>query len=394
MLPPVGARPLTRQRFAVGTWDSTGRYDNPAPVESAFYGSFQPIARKLQRESGGERDNATHWCSALVNFQVSNPDGGPVADNIVVPTGTFAGTYQVVEVKPFDEFAPLTHHEVKVIEANEPDPVSPNLATTVPEKLLQTCRTMIKATGIPTPYTDAQVVVQQASPMPRPPLPYLAVIVDSYDETVQATDSQQFTWSDMLTITGGAEGDEYQILWGVSDSVSYTRLLADTDTDVATALCAAMIATGDFETEQAGPVFALTALIDAGTVSVTGLIDLQTHALPATIQSGLRVSTLSLWGYGTDSRPWIERVRAWLASPAGLAAQSAGGVAVAPAGDVVQESVDLGTGYEDRYSCVLTLSYSLQSVAQTGLEATTILVSGSVSSSGASALPFTAIVEP
>ena len=168
---PLGHRPLSRQRFDVGSWDSTGRYVNPDPTVTDFRGSFQPISRNLQRESGGERDQATHTVYALVEFQVSNPQGGPVADNVVVPTGALAGTYQIVKTYPYDEYAPLPHYEADVIRLNESDPVGAYQSSTVAEKLLQTCRTIIKASGIPTPYTDAQVVVQQASPMPRPSLP-------------------------------------------------------------------------------------------------------------------------------------------------------------------------------------------------------------------------------
>jgi hypothetical protein len=397
MLLPVGARPLIRQRFAVGTWSSSGRYVNPAPTELAFRGSFQPIARKLQREPGGERNNATHWCSALIDFRTSDANGGPVGDNIVVPTGSFAGTYQVVSVKPFDEFAPLTHYEVSVIENNEANPADPLQSVTVAEIILQTCRTLIKASGFPVALTDAQVVVKEASPMPRPPLPYLAVLVDIFDQTIQATDSQQATWADLLAVTGGTDGDTYTVTWDTTNSVTYTRATSDTNADVAAALCSNLGATGVFETEQSGAVFTLTAVKGAPVVtkSGTGTMTLQTHALPATVQQGFRSASLTIEGYGDASRDWMQRARQYPASPDGLATQIAQGVAVAPAGDTVTVSTDLGTAYEPRYTCAFTLAYSLQSVAQTGLKATTILVGGSVTSSdGQPALPFTAIVEP
>lgn len=391
---PVGARPLTRRRYAAGSWNSSGRYVNGAATDTTFWGSYQPIKTDLQREPGGERRKATHVLSALTDLQVSLPNGGPVADQVIVPSGPDAGTFQVESVQAADAWSPIPHYEADIYRLNEADPVGPDLSTTVAERLLQACRALIKASNIPTPFTDSQVVVQEASPMPRPALPYLAVIVDTHDQVVQATDSQAPTWADLLTVTGGTEGDTYTVAWD-AESVVYTRTDTDTNADVATALCAALIGTGTFETEQAGASFALTPVVGAPVVSVDGPLSIQTHALPATVQQGLRASTLSLLGYGTDSRPWIERARAYLASPAGLAIQRTQGVAVQAAGDIVPETVDLGTGYELRYSCVLTLSYSLWSVAQTGLEATTILVGGSVSSSnGQPALPFTALVEP
>ena len=395
---PVGARQLIRRRFATGTWDSTGRYVNGAATDTTFWGSYQPINTNLQRERGGERRKATHVLSSTIALQVSLPEGGPLADRIVVPSTNGTpdyGVFEVESVQPADAWSPIPHYEADIYRYNEPDPVAANIATTVAERLLQTCRTMVKASNIPTPFTDAQVVVQQDK-APRPSLPYLAALVDTYDQTIQATDSQEFAWSDVVTVTGGTDGDTYQID-AAGATATYTRTDTDTNADVATALCAQLIASGLVETEQAGAVFALTAVVGAlGTAtSGTGIMSLQTHAMPATVQQGLRTATLSLWGYGTDSRPWLERARQYLASPAGLATQIAQGVAVAPAGEIVPETVDLGTGYELRYSCVLTLSYSLRAVAQTGLEATTILVGGSVTSSdGQPALPFTAIVEP
>lgn len=383
---PVGHRPLTRLSYGVGTWDSTGRYVNPEPTETEFRGSFQPISRNLQRESGGERDAATHTVYGLVELKVSNPNGGPIADSVVVPSGGFAGTYQIVKAYPYDDFAPIGHYEADCIRLNETDPADPNQAVTVAEIILQTVRTMAKAACN---LTDAQVVVQQASPMPRPPLPYLAVLVDTMDQQEQAVDTAGQTSADLVTATGGIEGDTYQID-AAGQSVTYTRTDTDTNADVATELANLLTATGQIESEADGAALSLVSLVLPLDTALdgTGPMTLAADFAPAYVVRGLRSGTISLWGYGNSSRPWIERIRAYLASPDGVQTQIDGGVTVLPVGDIVVESVDLGTGYEPRYASPLSLSYTLRTVAQLAVYADNISVAGSVASSGGSGLPF------
>jgi hypothetical protein len=192
-----------------------------------------------------------------------------------------------------------------------------------------------------------------------------------------------------VTVTGGAEGDVYQID-ASGESVSYTRLDTDTNADVAAALASLLNATGTIESEADGAALSLVGLIAplATVLDGDGPMSLSANFAPASVVRGLRSGTISLWGYGASSRPWIERARAYTASPDGLDQQIAGGVTVALAGDIVVESVDLGTGYEDRYSAPLRLSYTLATVAQLAIYAEKVLVAGSVSSSGSSGLPF------
>ena len=381
---PVGARPLTRRRYAAGTWNSSGRYVNGAATDTTFWGSYQPIKTDLQRERGGERRKATHVLSSLTDLQVTLPNGGPVADQVVVSSGPDAGIFQVESVQPADAWSPIPHYEADIFRLNETDPADPNQAVTVAEIILQTVRTLLKAANN---LTDAQVVVQQASPMPRPALPYLAVLVDTMDQQEQAVDSAAQTSADLITVTGGTEGDTYQID-AAGESVTYTRLDTDTADDVATELAALLNATGQIESESTGPVLSLVSLVAPLETAVDGPLSLAADAAPASVVRGLRSGTISLWGYGNASRPWIERGRAYLASPAGVDQQIAGGVTVAPAGDIVVETVDLGTGYESRYASPLRLSYTLQTVAQLAIYAEKVLVAGSVASSGGSGLPF------
>lgn len=381
---PVGARPLTRRRYAAGTWNSSGRYVNGAATDTTFWGSYQPIKTDLQREPGGERRKATHVLSALTDLQVSLPNGGPVADQVIVPSGPDAGTFQVESVQAADAWSPIPHTEADVYRLNENDPADPNQAVTVAEVILQTVRTLIKAANN---LDDAQVVVQQASPMPRPPLPYLAVLVDTMDQQEQPVDSAAQTQADVVTVTGGAEGDVYQID-AAGESATYTRTDTDTDDDVAAALASALNATGQIESESTGAALSLVSLVAPLETAVSGPLGLAADVAPAYVVRGLRSGTISLWGYGNASRPWIERARAYLASPAALRTLIAGGVTVMPAGDIVVETVDLGTGYEPRYASPLALSYTLQTVAQLGTFADSILVAGSAASSGGSGLPF------
>jgi hypothetical protein len=391
---PVGARQLIRRRFAAGTWDSTGRYVNGAATDTTFWGSYQPINTNLQRERGGERRKATHVLSSTIALQVSLPEGGPLADRIVVPSTNGTpdyGVFEVESVQPADAWSPIPHYEADIYRYNEPDPADPNQAVTVAEIILQTCRAMAKAACT---LTDAQVVVQ-LDKAPRPPLPYLAMLVDTMDQQEGAFDSAAQTMSDLVTVTGGAEGDTYQID-AAGESVVYTRTDTDTDGDVASQLAALLNATGQIESIAADTSLSLVSLILPlnTAISGTGSMDLATDHAPATVNRGLRSGTLSLYGYGNSARPWMERVRSYLYSPAAAQTMIAGGVTVLSAGDIVTEQVDLGTGYEPRYTCALSLSYTLQTVAQLATYAEHILVAGSAASSGGSGLPFQVEVSP
>ena len=389
---PVGARRLTRRSFAVGTWSSSGRYVNGAATDTTFWGSYQAVSTNLQREPGGERRKATHVLSSTVALQVTLPNGGPIADRVIVPSGPDAGTFEVATVQPADAWSPIPHYEADIYRLNEVDPGDPNLATTVAEIILQTVRTLAKSANN---LTDAQVVVQQASPMPRPPLPYLAVLVDTMDEQRQVVDSPHGTYADAITVTGGTTGSTYQID-AAGETVVYTRLLADTNTTVATALASLLTATGTIQSTAIGAILTLVAYRGtlATATSGTGTMSLTARYAPATVMTGLRNGTISLWGYGELSRPWLETLRSYLASPDAIPVLVDGGVTILPTGDTVVETVDLGTGYEDRYSSPLQISYTLQTVAQLAIYAEKVLVAGSASSSGGSGLPFTVSVEP
>ena len=387
MILSLGSRPLTKLRYGQGSWDSTGRYVNTSATSTAFLGSFQPINTKLQRERGGERRAATHIIYTYEELRGSLPQGGPLADRVTVPSGPDAGTYEVESCRPYDTWAPIPHYEAGVVLYNEPDPTDPMLSATVAEKALQFCRTLIKAACN---LTDSQCVVQQDK-APRPDLPYLAVLIDSYDEGLQAADSQAYRNADTVTVTGGTTGSTYTITCA-GTQVTVTREAGDTNADVAAALASALYDTGDVETQVSNAVVTIIPLSVAldTVLSGTGTMTLDESALPATVGSGFRRSRLSLWGYGESSRPWIERVRMYLSQPDAITAILAGGFSVAPAGDIVVETVDLGTAYELRYSCALDIRYVLNTVGQAGIEAENVLVTGTASSSGVvSGLPFT-----
>jgi len=388
---PLGARPLTRYRYGMGTWNSTGRYVNTSATSTSIIGSFQPISTKLQRENGGERRKATHIIYTFSELRGSLPDGGPLADRVNVPSGPDNGIYEVESCKPFDLWSPIPHYEAQVVLYNEPDPEDPLLAVTVAEKALQLCRTLIKdACSL----TDAQCVVQQDK-APRPNLPYLAVLIDSYDEGLQAADSQAYRNADTVTVTGGTTGSTY-IISCSGANVTVTRALGATNADVAVAIGEALDDTGEVETEVNGAVVTIMPLATAldTVVGGTGTMTLAENALPSTVVSGLRRSRLSLWGYGTTSRPWLERARAYLASPDGVETFGTAGFAIAPAGDIVTETVDLGTAFEPRYACALDIRYVLNTVGQAGSQVEKVLVTGTASSSGElSGLPFTSFTE-
>lgn len=380
---PVGARPLTRRRFDPGSWDTTGRYVNGPSTDTAFYGSFQPISRRNQREVGGERTAATHTVYTVpgLDLRPSQQDGGWLADRIIVASGPLAGVYEVESAQPYDEFAPLPHYEADLTRYNEPDPAY--TAPSTAETALQCLRSVCKAANN---LTNAQIVVQ-LDKQPRPPLPYLAALVDASDAQVQATDSAQQVPASLVTVTGGAEGDLYTVD-AAGQSLTYTRTADDTDATVAAAIAALANATGVLESAASGASFFLVALVGTLDTEVSGPLSLDPTPAPATVQVGLRTGSLNLHGYGNAARPWMERARSYLASPAGLALQSASGVTIQLAGEIVTEQVDLGTGYEQRCTCSFTLSYQLRLVAQSGIEAEHVIVAGFVNPSGTDGLPF------
>lgn len=386
-LRPVGARQLTRRRYGQGVWGSDGRYVNTAATDTTFWGSFQPIARQLQREYGGERDRATHIVYARTDIRGSSASGGPLADRVIVSSGNESGTYEVESAKPYDPYAPIPHYEASLTLYNENDPGDVLISSTSAEQALQLIRSICKTTCT---LADNQVVIQQDK-MPRPNLPYIACLVDTWDEALQATDSQQYRNADTVEVTGGTTGDIYIVESG-GGSATITREPGDTDTDIASAIATALMASGTVEAISSNSTVTIIRLVETldTQISGSGPMDMTVDAVPATVQQGLRRGRINIRGYGTATNSWLERVRAYLASPAALQAFSEAGFSLASSGTVVPETVDLGTGYELRYACSVDVRYMLTLVGQAGTEAEQFLVDGTANSSGAQpVLPFT-----
>lgn len=229
--------------------------------------------------------------------------------------------------------------------------------TATEELILQGARAWLKATGSRGGLTDAQVIPADDKG-PRPSMPYLTLKLTASDIQVGEDELVNFL-GDLLTITGGAEGDEYAITVNGED-LTYERLEADTDADVAEALAERIGAaldlvyaeavggtlwiaalTGDLQVETADPKLEL----EAGGVVVQGIM-------------AVRTANLSVQSFGVAAAAWVERAASRLSMEDGEAVVDEAGLSIVPNGGMLNVSAMLDTKIEGRTMREFTITYA------------------------------------
>lgn len=108
-IPLLGSTTLTRRRYGVTTWDGNG---DPvqSSTDSTFTGSAQPASsRDIERLPEGERSKATIKVYAVsTTLRTVEQADGTLADRVVVPSGSLAGTYEVAQAQDYPT-GPLPH---------------------------------------------------------------------------------------------------------------------------------------------------------------------------------------------------------------------------------------------------------------------------------------------
>ena len=118
-LPLLGAESHTRRRLAAGAHSLTGDWVEGASTDTTFTGSLQPLSgHDLKILPEGLRESVTCkvYC-ASGTLQTADQSASTSPDLVVVASGVYAGTYQVVNVAP--QTAILPHDRAYLTRVSE-----------------------------------------------------------------------------------------------------------------------------------------------------------------------------------------------------------------------------------------------------------------------------------
>jgi hypothetical protein len=168
---------------------------------------------------------------------------------------------------------------------------------TVAEQILQAIRAWLMAV---TALTDAQVIPSDDKG-PRPALPYVTVKVLAADIPI-GRDAKRSIEVVVVTVTGGAEGTEYELEVN-GETISHTRTADDTDATVATELAELADEIDGVEAWAAGATVRLWA--ETLTVAETDP-NLTAETAAAEWVRGYRRATVSIQAFGDQAASWVE----------------------------------------------------------------------------------------
>lgn len=230
------------------------------------------------------------------------------------------------------------------------------------EQLLQAVRAIVKPLARPgsTALTDAQIIPANDKG-PRPPQPYLTVTLLSASVPV-GTDASPPRPATRVSVNTKTTGYVYSLTVGTL-TISHTRLVADTNATVATALVAAANAASEYTYAAVLSADTTTLwLFDAlgRTVATAGDGGLTVTAERETVYfpQGSRSMTVELQGFGYTTEDWLNDVQLGLSSPAALQAMTSEGLSLRTLSGVAPLPTLLDTSFEGRFSLDLIGSYS------------------------------------
>ncbi len=230
------------------------------------------------------------------------------------------------------------------------------------EQVLQSVRAVLKPLAQPdgAALTDAQLVVAYGKG-PRPALPYLTIHLLSANVPV-GTDAAPPRAAARIVVNTEAAGYIYTLTLGEL-TISHTRLVADTNATVATALVA-----------QANAASRYTyAAVLADTPTAFWLFDalgrvphhahgnaLQVEADRETVYfpQGARSFTVELQGFGQTTEDWLTDIELGLSTPAALQAMTGQGLSLRTLSGTQPLPQLIDTSFEGRFVLELIGTYS------------------------------------
>ena len=238
-------------------------------------------------------------------------------------------------------------------------------STALHEQVLQSVRTWLKANGSAAGLTDAQVWTE-SSKGPRPPLPYLTVRLLAVDIPV-GQDEAVIRLGDTFLVGSGATGSTYTlVIDGVT--ISYVRLVADTNVTVAAALVAAINAHASLTTvyaevdaTAASPTFWVAPSTGSMVTSTADSKLTRTEDDAVTEEViGVRRATVSVQALGESAAKWLERAVWRLQLDDVLLDLEAEGLSIVASGGMTDLGKLLDTSIEARVLREFDVSYAIR----------------------------------
>lgn len=260
------------------------------------------------------------------------------------------------------------------------------------ELVLQGVREWLKLSGARAGLTDEQVIPGDDKG-PRPPAPYLTVKVIS-SETPVGEDEPVVFLGDEVLVGAGAEGDVYEITVNEVD-VEYTRAEGESDAQVATALAAAIEASGAWVVSAAVGTTVWVAALTGELVCETADSKLTLDEEVVVFQGMLlqRAATVSVQGFGTTAGAWMARAVEQLAQPAVMTLLDDAGLSISAIGGNGDASAFLDTSVEPRFLREFEVAYARRADPETAISLELAAVSVEIREYDGDPNPLTAEVE-
>ncbi len=247
----LGEDTYTRRRYDGSAWVA-GRWVQAASVDASFSASMQVLTgRNRQVSVEGLRIRADRYflMEALGFLRSDDQVTGVEADEIVVGSETFV-------VVHFDDAHRLIPHNVAyAVRKRESSPLAAaGLKFEVEAGLRNWIVATAAAGGIPAP--DSSVIFADENG-PRPPLPYLVLDIQVFDERI-GTDSQRSNALGQVEVRGLRRGSVSVLAYG-EGSVPW---LERATTLLTSPAARAILDTAGLEVKSAGGLVDLTQVVD------------------------------------------------------------------------------------------------------------------------------------
>lgn len=247
------------------------------------------------------------------------------------------------------------------------------LDTLTAETVLQGLRAWLKLAGAAAGLDDEQVIPADDRG-PRSGLPYLTLKLLAAD--VPVGEDEPVVWlADRLTVGVGGTGTVYACTIN-GTLVSYTRLVGQATSAVATAFAALINATFELVYAEAEGTQVWVAAL-SGSLAITlptATLTLVAADLPVAGLMGQRMATVSVQSFGLTAAEWLERAAARLPMPAVQELLEGLGLSVRPLGGMTDLSALLDDHIEGRRLREFEVTFSVRAEPELLIPLETVLV--------------------
>lgn len=112
----LGAKEITRRRYAAGSYDSDGRWSEGSATDATIEANVQPASwSQVQQLEEGLRKSDPRLVLSESELRVANQHTGLSGDRLVLDGAEF----EVVKVEVFETPGPLPHYEATAVRVRE-----------------------------------------------------------------------------------------------------------------------------------------------------------------------------------------------------------------------------------------------------------------------------------